>query len=93
MTIFVAETEGRAVAAMDAEDVKEARDFLLPAIEEMQREMWRQDMAYRLDESAAVTTRPATPAETVIWQMSKEKKEAGTSPVVWFFPVPRFRKR
>jgi hypothetical protein len=35
--IFVAEVDGCAVAGMDAEDGDEARDFLLPAVQEMAR--------------------------------------------------------
>jgi hypothetical protein len=33
--IYVAEVDGRAVTGMDAEDLDEARDLLLLAVEEM----------------------------------------------------------
>ena len=55
----------RAIAGIDAEDADEARDFLLPAVLEIVREMFEQQMEYRLDETAPVITRPATPDEAV----------------------------
>jgi hypothetical protein len=87
--IYVAEVEGRAAAGFDAEYADEARDFLLPALEDMTRRMLKEDMEYRLDETAPVITRPASPEEAAIWRTQAAKKTPGPSSVVWFFPVPK----
>jgi hypothetical protein len=87
--IYVAEVDGRAVAGIDAEDLDQARDFLLPAVQEMTREMFARDMNYRFDETASVTTRHASADEVAAWERSRERKTSTRSPVVWFFPVPR----
>jgi hypothetical protein len=65
--IYIAEIGSRAVAGIDAEDLEEARDFLRPAVEEMMCEMFNQEIDYRLDETAPMTTRAASPAEISLW--------------------------
>jgi hypothetical protein len=87
--IYVAEVEGRAVAGFDAEYADEARDFLLPAVEAMTRRMFEENMEYRFDETAPVTTRTASPEKAAIWRTQAAKKMPGPSSVVWFFPVPK----
>jgi hypothetical protein len=46
--IYVAEVDGRAVAGIETDDLDEARDFLLPAVQDMARKMYEQEMEYRL---------------------------------------------
>jgi hypothetical protein len=95
--IFVAEVQGdqglpfedQAIAAIEAEDVEEARDFLVTAIRAMNRKLF-EIAAERWDEGCPILTREASATETAEWHERKAAQPPNrTSPVVWLIDVER----
>jgi hypothetical protein len=93
--IFVAEVQGQegypfeeqAIAAIEADDVDEARDFLLPAVQATCRQLF-EARAERWDEGAPILIREATAAEAAEWRERKFVQLSNpTSPVVWLIDV------
>ena len=93
--VFVAEVTGddggpfedEAIAAIEAEDVAEARDFLVPAIVSMTRQLFATG-AKRWDEGSPIITREATDGERAEWLKRKAALPLNrTSPVVWLFDI------
>jgi hypothetical protein len=90
MTVFVAEVQGdsgwpfedEAIAAVEAEDIEEARDFLVPAVIAMNRRLFETG-AKRWDEGCPITTREASPGEAAQWQSRRVTYRDASSHVVW----------
>jgi hypothetical protein len=89
--VFVAEVAGdfgrafedEAIAAIEAEDGAEARDFLVPAIMAMNERPFETG-AERWDETSPIITREATDGERAEWLKRKAALPPNrTSPVVW----------
>jgi hypothetical protein len=94
MTVFVAEVSGdsgwpfedQAIAAIEAEDVDEARDFLVTAMMAMNRRLFETGVE-RWDETLPILTRKATPAEVAAWSKRKAAHRDASSPVVWLVDI------
>ena len=93
--VFVAEVSGdfgwpfedEAIAAIEAEDVAEARDFLVPALMSMTHQLF-EARAERWDETSPITTREATDGERAEWLKRKATLPPNrTSPGVWLVDI------
>jgi hypothetical protein len=92
--IFVAEVSGDsgflfedvAIAAIDAEDVAEARDFLVTALMAKNRQLF-QHGTKRWDETSTIVTREASPAEAAAWRERKAGHRDAGSAVVWLVDI------
>jgi hypothetical protein len=90
MTIFVAEVPGdsgwpfedQAIAAIEAKDVDEARDLLVPAMMAMTHKLFEAG-AKRWDETSPILTREATSGEVAAWAARRD----ASSPVVWLVDI------
>jgi len=92
-TIFVAEVQGddglpfedQAIAAVEAEDVDKARDFLVPALKAMNRKLF-EARKRRWDEGRPMLTREATEQEAIAWRRRKAS-QLQPSRVVWLIDL------
>ena len=99
MKVFVAEVSGdggwsfedQAIAAISAEDVSEARDFLVPALMAMTGKLFETG-AERWDETLPITTREATPGEVAAFSKRRATHRDASSPVVWLVDVELMAK-
>jgi hypothetical protein len=79
MRIFVL-VQGKAIAAIEAGDVEEARNALVPAVEAENRELFYAHKA-RWDETLPMTAREASPEEAVEYRRRAQTDQ----PIVWMF--------
>jgi hypothetical protein len=92
--VFIAEVTGDngwpfedvAIAAIDAEDVDEARDFLVAALMAKNRHLFEAG-ARRWDETSAIVTREASPAEATAWRERRATNRDAESAVVWLVDI------
>jgi len=94
MTVFVAEVQGdsgwpfedEAIVAVEAEEVEEARDFLVTAVMAMNRKLFEAG-ATRWDETSPIVTREASPVEAAQWQSRRVTHRDASSHVVWLVDI------
>src|SRR5882757_4041020 len=77
MTIFVAEVSGRAIAAMNAENVVTAEDWLAgPAFHSELLRLRDEEGDPLWDGEAEIHVRPAMPQEEAIWERARDEAVA-----------------